>query len=82
MEPVDAAAEVLAWAITGGLVLLALVQLRHWMKSGPSVRPVTNRVSERELELLGEDWTVHSEGFVRKWSKRKQIVKGVCRVDS
>ena len=81
MEPVDAAAEVLAWAITGGLVLLMAVQLRAWIKPAPPVKPTANRVSDRELELLGEDWTVHTQGFVRKWSKRQAIVEEVCRGD-
>ena len=81
MEPVDAAAEVMAWAIAGGLVLLAVVQLRDWLKSDVSVRPSTARIPARELELLGEDWTVHTQGFVRKWSKRQAIVEEVCRGD-
>ena len=78
MEPVDAAAEVMAWALAGGLVLLAIVQLRHWLRSD-SIRPTSSRIPARELELLGEDWTVHTEGFVRKWSKRQAIVDEVCR---
>ena len=81
MEPVDAAAEVMAWAIAGGLVLLVIVQLRHWLKSDVSVKPLSGRVPDRELELLGEDWTVHTEGFVRKWSRRRAIVDEVCRGD-
>ena len=80
MEPVDAAAEVMAWALAGGLVLLAIVQLRHWLRSD-SIKPTSNRVPARELELLGEDWTVHTEGFVRKWSRRRAIVDEVCRGD-
>lgn len=80
MEPVNAAAEVFAWAIGGGLVLLMLVQLRHWMKPDrPAANP--NRVPREELELLGEDWTVHTRGFVRKWSRRQAIVDEVCRGD-
>jgi len=82
MEPVNAAAEVLAWAIGGSLVLLTLVQLRHWVKTDRPATPVNpNRVPPEELELLGEDWTVHASRFVRKWSKRRAIVDEVCRGD-
>lgn len=83
MEPVEAAAEVLGWAILGGLFLLGAVEIRHWVgrSDREAGRPRPHYVSERELELTGEDYRVHAEPFFRKWSKRQEIVRGVCRGD-
>ena len=83
MTPVDAAAEVLGWSIAGGLILLALVQLKHWLVEGSSRigRPRPHYITDRELELTGPDYRVHTEDYFRKWSRRKQIVKGICDVD-
>jgi hypothetical protein len=83
MEPVNAAAEVLGWSIAGGLLMLAAVEVRHWMKTGSSnmTRPRPHYISDRELELTGDDWRVHADDYFRKWSKRKAIVKEVCRGD-
>ena len=84
MQPIEAAAEVGAWAISGGLLLLVLNELRHWMKTGSSrVKPARpNRIPADEMQLLGEDYRVHTTQYFRKWSKRKAIVRGVCNVDS
>ena len=83
MEPVNAAAEVLAWSLAGGLILLALVQLKHWLTEGSSTarRPRPHYVTDREIELTGEDYRVHTEDYFRRWSRRKQIVKDICRGD-
>ena len=82
MEPVEAAADVLKWALIGGLFLLALVQVAKWLEGGPE-RPDRSavRISEREMELMGEDYRVHTADYFRKWSKRKAIVDEVCRGD-
>lgn len=84
MEPVNAAAEVLAFGLIGGMLLLVLVELNHWMKTGSSrVKPARpNRIPADEMQLLGEDYRVHTTQYFRKWSKRKAIVRGVCNVDS
>ena len=83
MEPVNAAAEVLGWALAGGLILLALVQLKHWLVEGSSrmAPPRPHYVTDRELELTGPDYRVHTDDYFRKWSKRQQIVKEICRGD-
>jgi len=83
MEPMTAAAEALAFAIGGGLFLLAVVQLRHWLVEGstPLRRPRPHYITDEELELTGEDYRVHVNDYFRKWSRRKAIVKGVCDVD-
>lgn len=79
MEPVEAAAEVLGWAILGGLGLLGLNHIRHALKDRrPVGRPRPHYVSDRELELTGPDYRVHVEPFFRKWSRRKAIVREVC----
>lgn len=83
MEPIEAAAEVGALAISGGLFLLVLTELRRWMKTGSSTvrAPRPHRIPANEMRLLGEDYRVHTTAYFRKWSKRKAIVKEVCRVD-
>ena len=82
MEPVEAAAEVLKWALVGGLILLAAVYFAKWTERG--VRPerrTANRIPEREMELVGEDYRDHTADYFRKWSKRKAIINEVCRGD-
>ena len=80
MEPVEAAAEVLAFGLAGGLILLAAVYFTKWIEKTPE-RPRPNRIPEREMELVGEDYRVHTADYFRKWSKRKAIVNEVCRGD-
>jgi len=83
MEGMNAAAEVLAYAIAGSLVLLGLVHMRHWLVEGTTVlsRPRPHYITDEELELTGEDYRVHVSDYFRKWSKRKAIVREVCDVD-
>ena len=84
MEPVEAAADVGVAAITGGLMLLVLVELRHWIKTGSSTvkAPRPHRIPINEMRLLGDDYRVHTDAYFRKWSKRRAIVREVCDVDS
>lgn len=84
MEPMNTAADVFAWSIAGGLLMLVMVELRHWMKTGSSkIRaPRPHRIPADEMRLLGEDYRAHTDAYFRKWSKRKAIVKEVCDVDS
>lgn len=81
MDSVNAAAEVLALALIGGMLLLVLVELNHWIKTGSSgVKPSRpNRIPANEMQLLGEDYRVHIREFFETHKSREAIVKEVCR---
>ena len=80
MLPLEAAAEVLAFGLTGGLILLAAIHFTKWTEHQPE-RPRANRIPEREMELVGDDYRDHTADYFRKWSKRKAIINEVCRGD-
>ena len=76
----QAAVEVALVMVASLFVLLAAVHLIDRLKSRPVQQPerLDNRISEREMQLVGEDWRDHVISYIRIDERRKEIVEGVC----
>lgn len=76
----QAAVEVAIFAIGCMFALLIAVELVERFKNRPVKQParVTNRISEREMQLVGDDYRDCVRGYFGKLERRRQIVEGVC----
>lgn len=83
MEPVGMqdAANALAFGLLGWLLLVIGLEIRHKVRAGKAQpkAPRPGRISEREMELVGEDYRVHVEPYFGKVTRRRQIIREVTR---
>lgn len=82
MDAVNAAAAAQFGIVAIGslLMLLAGLELVEWFKNRSVAQPLRqrSRIPEREMQLVGEDWRTHTADYVRKHSRRSQIISEVC----
>lgn len=77
----QAAVEVALVMVGSLLGLVVAVEVIERFKSRPVKQPVrlTDRISKREMELVGDDYRDCVRGYFGKLERRRQIVEGVCR---
>lgn len=76
----QAAVEVALVMVASLFALLLVVHAIDWAKARSVKQPVRSdeRIPAYEMELVGEDWRVHAAEYVRKQSRRSQIIQEVC----
>ena len=77
----QAAVEVALVMVASLFALLAAVHVVDWAKARSVKQPARTdeRIPESEMQLVGDDWRVHAAEYLRKQSRRSQIISEVCR---
>jgi len=77
----QAAVEVALVMVGSRLGLVVAVEVIERFKSRPVKQPSRPRarISQREMELVGDDYRDCVRGYFGKLERRRQIVEGVCR---
>lgn len=77
----QAAVEVALVMVGSLFALLVAVHAVDRFKNRPVKQParVTHRISEREMQLVGDDYRECVAGYFGKVERRRQIVQEVCR---
>ncbi len=64
------------------LTLWTLRQVKVFHEAPKTQQRITHKLSEREMELVGEDWRDHVAGYFRKVSQRRDIVRDITGAGS